>query len=219
RTLELRGPVQELLGLVGSLGHGGDIAVALDAEADHWLAGLGDAVDHALGPAVLDADDDGGSHVGVGAGADQCAEEEGEVGAELQPAIGVRQRQRALDVVGHRLAGGIGEVVERQDNDVVAHADAALLTSPPAKLPLGLGRPSVSLGLSRHGLRPRRRLVLRFCPCTSSPGAASAVMRPMSSPYLKTVSAFFRGLRATLWPIGISLLALSFRVLSVSVMT
>ena len=89
-ALELGGPLQELLGLVGGLGDGGDVAVALDAEADHRLAGLGDAVDHAGGPAVLDADDDDGGDVGVGAGADQRAKVQIEVGAELQAAIGVR---------------------------------------------------------------------------------------------------------------------------------
>ena len=45
--------------------------------------------------------------LGLAAGADQGAEMQVEVGAELQPPIGVRQRQRALDVVGHRLAGGV----------------------------------------------------------------------------------------------------------------
>ena len=79
------------------------------------LAGLGDAVDHALGPAVLDADHHHGGDVRVGAGADQRAEMQVEILAELQTAIGVRQRQRALDVVGDRLAGGVGEIVERQD--------------------------------------------------------------------------------------------------------
>ena len=53
-----------------------------------------------------------------------------EIGAELQPAIGVRQGQRALDVVGHRLAGRVGNIVERQDNHVVAHADPAVLGKP-----------------------------------------------------------------------------------------
>ena len=130
---ELGGPLHEFLGLVGGLGDGGDVAVALDAEADDGLAGLGDAVDDALGPAVLDADHDHGGDVGVGAGADQRAEVQIEVRAELQPAVGMRQRQRALDVVGDRLAGGVGEVVERQDDDVVAHADAAVLAPPAAK--------------------------------------------------------------------------------------
>jgi hypothetical protein len=68
-----------------------------------------------------------GGDVGVGAGADHGAEMQLEVLAELQAAIGMRDRQRALDVVGHRLAGGVGDVVHGQDEDVVAHADAAVL--------------------------------------------------------------------------------------------
>ena len=37
----------------------------LDAEADDRLAGHRDAVDDALRPALLDADDDDGRHIGV----------------------------------------------------------------------------------------------------------------------------------------------------------
>ena len=171
-ALELGGPVQELLGLVRGLGDGGDVAVALDAEADDRLAGLGDAVDHPLGPAVLDADDDDGRHVGIGAGADQGAEMQVEVGAELQPAIGMRQRQRALDVVGHGLAGGIRQIVERQDDDVVAHADAAVLAPPAAEAQVA----AWSCGACRWILQPwcvllHQRLVLRFWTCTCSPTA------------------------------------------------
>ena len=46
-------------------------------------------------------------HVGVGAGADQGAEVQVQVGAELQAAVRVRDRHGALDVVGHRLASGV----------------------------------------------------------------------------------------------------------------
>ncbi len=53
-----------------------------------------------------------------------------EILAELEPAIGVRQGHGALDEVGHRLAGGVREVVEGQQDDVVAHADAAVLAAP-----------------------------------------------------------------------------------------
>src|SRR5256885_2027857 len=88
------------------------ITSSFDAEAGDRLAGLGDAVDHPLGPAILDADDDDGSHIGVGAGADQCTEVQIQIGAELQPPVGMRQRQGALDVVGHGLAGGIRQIVE-----------------------------------------------------------------------------------------------------------
>src|SRR3546814_18109514 len=51
-----------------------------------------------------------------------------EVLAELQPPVVVRQREAAVDVVGHLFAGGVGEVVQRQDHHVVADADAAILT-------------------------------------------------------------------------------------------
>ncbi len=83
-----------------------------------------------LGPAGLDADHHHGGDIGIGAGADQGAEMEIEILAELQAAIGMGNRQGALDVVGHRLARRIGQIVERQDDDVVAHADAAVFAAP-----------------------------------------------------------------------------------------
>ena len=51
-------------------------------------------------------------------------------------AVRVRQRHRALDVVLHRLRGGVRQVVDRQDDDVVAHADAAVfaLVTPESSL-------------------------------------------------------------------------------------
>jgi hypothetical protein len=128
-ALQLRGCLEVVLGDAARLGDRHEVARALDAEARHRLAGLGDAFDHALRPAVLDADHHDRRDVRVGARADQGAEVEVEVLAELEAAVGVRQRQRALDVVRHRLAGGVGEIVEGQDDDVVAHADAAVLAA------------------------------------------------------------------------------------------
>jgi hypothetical protein len=52
-----------------------------------------------------------------------------QVGAELQPAVGVRDGQRALDVVRHGFRGGVGQVVQRQDDDVVANPDATVLAT------------------------------------------------------------------------------------------
>src|SRR3546814_5262425 len=104
-----------------------DLAVTLDGEAFHRLAGLANAVDHAAGPLRLDADDDDRGDVGALAGADQGAEVQLEVLAELQAPIVVRQREAAVDVVGHLLAGGVGEIVQRQDDDVVADADTTVL--------------------------------------------------------------------------------------------
>jgi hypothetical protein len=121
--------LHELAGGAAGAQDGVVVAVALDAEADDRLAGGRDAVDHLLGPAVLDADDDDRRHVGIAARADQRAEVELEVGAELQPAVGMGNRERALDVVRDSFGGGVGQVVQRQDDDVVAHADAAVFAA------------------------------------------------------------------------------------------
>src|SRR5690606_24497454 len=122
-ALQSGGVMHEFLGLARGAHDGVVVAVQFDAEAGHGLAGGGNAVDHALGPAFFDADDDHGGHVGVAAGADQGAEVQFEVFAELQPAIRVGQGQSALDVVGDGFGGSIRDIVHRQDDDVVAHAD------------------------------------------------------------------------------------------------
>ena len=95
---------------------------------------FGDAVDDAAGPRRLDADDDARGHVRVRADADQGAEEELEVFAELQTAVGVRQSERSLDVVRHRLARRIGQIVERQDDDMIANADTSVLAPIPVEV-------------------------------------------------------------------------------------
>jgi len=53
-----------------------------------------------------------------------------EVGPELQAAIGMGDCQCALDVVGDRFAGSVGNVVDRQYHDVVANADTAIFPAP-----------------------------------------------------------------------------------------
>ena len=73
-------------------------------------------------------DDDRGD-VGIGARADQRAEMQVEIGAELQPPVRMRDRHRALDVVRDSLARRVRQVVDRQDDDVIAHADAAVLAA------------------------------------------------------------------------------------------
>ncbi len=52
-----------------------------------------------------------------------------QVGPELKPPIRVRNGQSTLHVVRHGLAGGVRKIVYGQDDDVVAHADAAVLAS------------------------------------------------------------------------------------------
>ena len=145
----------------------------------HRLAGRGDAVDDLLRPAVLDADHDDRGDVRVAAGADQRAEVQVEVGAELQPAVRMRDRQRALDVVRDRLGGGVRQVVDRQDDDVVAHADAAVLAPVAQEGGVLLSTPcstrSPALGLDVVHVR-----VLAL--------ADRRTTLPMSMPYLITVS-------------------------------
>src|SRR5262249_44298181 len=151
-----------------------------------------------------------GGDVGAGAGADQGAEMELEVLAELQPAIGMRQGQGALDVVGDGLAGGVGEIVERQDDDGIAHAHPAVLTAIPHEVE------RAAVALARHFRRSLcDRLRFRFrhgyhlfvfmlwmCACLPLPIGAVAI--PISYPYFRTVSPFLMSLSATLWPSGTS---------------
>jgi hypothetical protein len=161
------------------------------------LAGRGDAVRDLLGPAVLDADDDDRGDVRIAAGADQGAEVKVEVGAELQPPVRMRDRQRALDVVRDRLGGGVRQVVERQDDDEVADADAAVLA--PIAEECGVLRddghgaflflPALGLDVVDVGVlaAPDRRDHLAHVDAVLDDGVAGAM-----------------SLRATLWPIGMS---------------
>ena len=130
---ELRGPLDILLSLARGSRDRIDVAVLLDREPRHRLARLGDAVDDPRSPSRLDPNDDHSGDIGVGAGPDERAEEQLEVCPELQTPVRMRKGQSALNVMLHRLASCIGEIVERQDDDVVADADAPVLSPPPVK--------------------------------------------------------------------------------------
>src|SRR3546814_20008200 len=64
-ALQLGRPLHEFLGLARGVRHHLDLAVTLDGEAFHRLAGLANAVDHAAGPLRLDADDADSGSVGA----------------------------------------------------------------------------------------------------------------------------------------------------------
>ena len=121
--------MHEFLGLARSGADGLKVAVLFDGKAFHGLACFGNAVDDALGPLGFNADNDNGGHVGVGAHADQRAKMQVKIFAKLQAAIGVRQGQGALDVVAYCFAGGVGQVVQGQDNNMVADAHAAIFAA------------------------------------------------------------------------------------------
>jgi hypothetical protein len=73
------------------------VAVPLDAEVSYRLSGRGDPVGNFFRPAIFDPDHHNRRHVRVRAGAYQRAEVQVQVGAKLQPPVGMRQRQRPLD--------------------------------------------------------------------------------------------------------------------------
>ena len=59
------------------------------------------------------------------------SKEQFQVLSELQPAIGVRQRHGVLDIVCDSFASRIGQVINRQDNDVIANTYAPVLAPIP----------------------------------------------------------------------------------------
>src|SRR5690606_7159593 len=74
-------------------------------------------------------DDDDGSHVGVRTGADQRTEMQLQVFTELQAAVRVRQRQGALDIVGNGFGGGVRDIVDGKNDDVVTHTDPTIVAA------------------------------------------------------------------------------------------
>ena len=64
---------------------------------------------------------------GLRTGADQGPEMQIQVRAELQPAIRMRKRHAALDIVGYGFRCGVGEIVQGKNNDMVAYAYAPVL--------------------------------------------------------------------------------------------
>jgi len=76
---------------------------------------------------------------------DERAERELEVVAELQAAEGVRQCERAGDELGDAFRSRIRQIVDGQNGDVVAGADAAVLTAVPGQAMLVCHRALLTL--------------------------------------------------------------------------
>src|SRR5260370_3660077 len=133
-ALLLGSPLNELARLSRRGSDGADIAVLFYRKTRDRFAGFSDAFDDLIGPPGLDADNDAGGDIWIGACSDQSAEVQLEIFSKLEPTIGVRQRQGSFDVVGHRLAGGVGEIVERKNGDVIADAHASVLQSEAVEL-------------------------------------------------------------------------------------
>src|SRR6185503_20909166 len=121
------------------------------------------------------ADHDHCGDVRIAPGADQCAEMQVEVRAELQAPVWMRDRHHALDVVLDCLRRGIRQVVDRQYDHVVAHADPPVFAHVPSETRF-------------RKVHSHHRFVLMFCTCACSPLAIGATTLPISTPYLITVS-------------------------------
>ncbi|MGF6986996.1 hypothetical protein QFZ99_006537 [Paraburkholderia atlantica] len=193
-----------------------------DAEAHHRFAGLRNPIDDTLGPALLDTDYHHRRDVRIAACADQRAEMQFEVGAELQPPIRMRQRHGPLDVVFDRLRRGIGQIVDRQDDHVVAYAHAAIVATIAAKSRIQVNhahgvslvrvdasegrldaakRDAAQRDASKQAAIARvayQRFVLMLCTCACSPALIGATTLPISTPYLNTVSPTAMSFSATL---------------------
>jgi hypothetical protein len=127
--LEFRGPLHEFHRPVGSLGNRPNIAFALDGEASDRLAGSGDAFGNSLCPTRLDPNHHGSSHIGIASSPCHRPKEQFQILSKLQAPVTVRQSHGALNVVGHGLARGIRDIVNGEDNDMVANADPSVLST------------------------------------------------------------------------------------------
>src|SRR6266704_5358480 len=201
---QFRSPLHVILRRLGGAADGFRVAVAFDAEEGHRFPRRGDSVGDALRPAVLDADHHRRGDVGIGPRPDQRLEVQLEVRAELQPPIGMRDRERPLDVVRYRFTGRVGEIVDGQDKDVVSYADATVVAfvSPECRF-AQIHAPTSNETLNYS----HQRLVLILCTWACSPTLMGAMVRPMSTPYLITVSPLLSSRIASLWPMGTSLCA------------
>src|SRR4029453_16193057 len=94
-----------------------------------------------------------------------------EVGAELQPPVRMRDRHRAHDVPRDALRGRVRNVVDREDDAVVAHA------SPAVRAPIAPEGRLAQIDCHAHHL-----FVFTLCTWRYSPSRIGAIVRPMSTP-------------------------------------
>jgi len=105
------------------------IAVAFDAKAHNGLSSRRNSINDALGPAILNADHHHRGNIWVAAGANQCLKVEIQVRAKLKASVRMGDRHGALDGHCNGLCGSIGEIIERQDDDVIADTDTLVIAA------------------------------------------------------------------------------------------
>ena len=106
----------------------------LDRKTLHGFTGLGDAIDDACGPARFNADHDNSRYVWIGTGTDERSKMQFKILSKLKAPVMMGKRQGAFDVVGDGFTGGVGEIVQRQDDDMVANTDPTVLAAVAPKI-------------------------------------------------------------------------------------
>src|SRR5207302_516769 len=102
--------------------------MTFDGESSNGLSGFGDSIDDLLRPNRFDSDDHARRDIRILSGSDQRIEMKLEVFTELQASIWMRQRHRTLNMAGDSLASGVRQIVQRKNDNIIAAADAAVLS-------------------------------------------------------------------------------------------
>ena len=120
----------EILGVARrSLDRADEAALAPDVDGRDRLARGRDVVSEVFGGHAFFfevVDDDDRADIGVHGGAGQEAARHAQVGRDLAAAVGVHDRQGAMDGIGHALADAVGVDRARENQQVVADADIAV---------------------------------------------------------------------------------------------
>ena len=131
RTMVLRRQLQVILGRPACRCYRCNVTGSFNREAGYRLSGFPDPCHDPIGPARLDANHNASGHIWIRAGADERPEEQLQILTELQPSVGVRQSERAFDIVLHRLDCRIRQIVKRQDHEMIPDPHSAVLTAVP----------------------------------------------------------------------------------------
>src|ERR1700735_2625362 len=97
--------MHELLCFARGSRHRRDVTVALHVKAGPRFAPRCNSIDDTLCPHGLNTDDDAGSYIRIGSGANHRTEVQIKVCTELQPAVCVGPGERALYMSGDGFAG------------------------------------------------------------------------------------------------------------------
>ena len=121
--------LHELIRSTTCISNRGGIAITLDPESFYWLTGFFDSFYNLSGPLGLNTNHDYSSNVRITSCTNEGTEMQLQVSAKLQTTIGVGNFDSTLNVVGDRIAGGVREVIEGENNHMITNPHASVLTT------------------------------------------------------------------------------------------